>query len=537
MFACLPFDIMWLIWGEFVDANDKGLSTLDVAFCNHSMRADILRLLAKSKISTNFGGHVMKGEQLGMYLNWVAMRNVHCQSELFVKSADIPSMMRYLSHPMEQVTKMCFFSPFPQSYDVISSIASFIACFPALQEIDCDAFFGAACELTDYHLKGFINMKCPLKTLKIANCLDVSGAMMTLVLSAVANTLQDLTCNALDDTALICLSHELKHLQYLRMACDHIHTLSSLQQFCSCMSNSLKSLVLFRTSPNKGDRVSLDDTLVETIASAAVNLSYLQVSGFGLLDEPAVTVKSLRYVLDNNPNIATISLRDTTIFVEERLDNGNIVVEMRCGAYGGNDFIASFCSVDNLVVQKLEDHDFFRCNRKTLRLMGNRWGQSLKEVECEFDDSVRDADFEYFLECSPNITAMELNYSKGIGDSGLSMVPIFCSKLEVLKISYFYIITDEGMLRLLKGYQRFNTLQELTLSNCHNLGNDTIEHIAEYCPCLSVLRLRQYFLGETIFELILERKLRAEYIQCDDAEWVQQQLVEANFHPIPSLCS
>lgn len=504
MFACLPYDIIWLILHEFVKFDHaKGLSTLDVAFCNHSMRSDILRYL--TQCNPKQLGYGASFAHVGEYLNWLTIRNVPGMSELDVRPADIPNIVQHLTRPMPQITKLSFNDKLPLSCDVITSIAAFIACFPALAEIEC----GIRCAdvMSDHHLKEFVHMRCPLKTLTVVSCSKVSASMLSLVISAVASTLQELTCDALDDTSLDCLARELKNLRTLSLGCDHIQSLSSLQQFLQCVSSSLTSLTIFHIDHQFG--APFNDAHIEIITAAAARLKYISVGDYEDVDVPALTAMSLQYTLANNPNMKHVTLRGTKINVKQRHNNGDVIVELRCGQYdGGNEFIAGFCSVDHLMVQSLlECWDGEGYSSTTLRLIGNRWGKELKEFECLFDDSVLDADFQHFLLCCPAIISMDLSHSTSISDNGLAMLPMFCCKLEVLEINAFDLLTNDGMRRILQGYQRFNTLKELSLYNCH-LGVQTLEYIAENCPQLRVLRLIDVNICEEDVEtLINEGKL------------------------------
>lgn len=246
MFAVLPRDIVQCVVQEYLLLDLRGWSRIDVAFCSHGFRADWLSILAQADVTCK---QVLQNTTATVgYLHWIAKRNVQ-QKQLWLD----PHLMAVgdLQVELPTVTQIEFHNCTP-SVDVDAApIAAFLSCFPSIEEFSFRMQvqqYGQETQpgwtkLQDKHLLlGFTKLHCPLQSLDLLFCEQVSAAAIAQMVSRFAQTLRSLRCTRLDDPALATIAKLCRHLTSFHIALDYITDTALLYQLL--VSNELVSLSL-----------------------------------------------------------------------------------------------------------------------------------------------------------------------------------------------------------------------------------------------------------------------------------------------------
>ncbi|XP_048195832.1 dynein regulatory complex subunit 6-like [Perognathus longimembris pacificus] len=112
----------------------------------------------------------------------------------------------------------------------------------------------------------------------------------------------------------------------------------------------------------------------------------------------------------------------------------------------------------------------------------------LQKIRCEGNRMITDACFKNIDRNHPNITHIYMVDCQGITDGGLKSLSLL-KQLTVLNLANCVRIGDVGLQKFLDGPSS-TKIRELNLSNCVLLGDASIVKLAERCPNLNYLSLR-----------------------------------------------
>ncbi|XP_006775010.1 PREDICTED: F-box/LRR-repeat protein 13 [Myotis davidii] len=113
---------------------------------------------------------------------------------------------------------------------------------------------------------------------------------------------------------------------------------------------------------------------------------------------------------------------------------------------------------------------------------------NLRKIRFEGNKRITDSCFKHIDKHYPNISHIYMANCKGITDSSLkSLSPL--KQLSVLNLANCIRIGDTGLKQFLDGPSS-TKLRELNLSNCIQVGDASILRLAERCPNLNYLSLR-----------------------------------------------
>lgn len=186
-------------------ADVKYLSKLDVAICNHSMRADLLAVLTKITSPKKVYGD--KVTLTLNYIQWVVARKVKLL-ELMVGLEDIQGVVEGIRFfaPIPSIQKVYFDEPTDENgcqvdfNPSVGMFAVFLSKFPSLKG------FSGWWTMTDDHLAIVRSFGYNLEKVDIMSCPFLSSSAVAAFISSVAHSLLEVECSSLDDEGLLALS-------------------------------------------------------------------------------------------------------------------------------------------------------------------------------------------------------------------------------------------------------------------------------------------------------------------------------------------
>lgn len=209
----LPGDLLITILEDYVSANTTHLSALDVAYCNRSMRVEILSVLGRVRCGVNsscFQFELMEGQALDNHLQWISSRKI-LLSAIYINAFDANSAAPYLAHcPIKEVHLM-------KSSRVSADFSLFLDALPYLHTVTLrgDSFCFAHADVLQLSHR-------QLSTLIMPGTPNVMPYDICEVIVSMCDTLQTLRCDILDDQALIKVADMCVHVKSLSFDCMHI---------------------------------------------------------------------------------------------------------------------------------------------------------------------------------------------------------------------------------------------------------------------------------------------------------------------------
>lgn len=532
MLLRLPLDISHVILEDFIGILcARSLSALDIAACNHRTRRELLVLLTKIR-PTSANGEAAAA-LLGNYIVWVALRKLQVHSLCVDVSClrDSITALKVLGKvQFTHVKALSFHNPStsPVKVNTVHYAALLYHMCPHIERIDCSAFPA----LTNEVLLLFGHLK--FKSLNLRNCTKVTPAAVERVLHAMSDTIQELSCDVLEQPAWELFACICTKLKYMRITCNLSYI--ALDRICSSTCCRLEVLH-FHTASQK-----LTAAQVHTIAQRCPMLRIFTAE-CKIADDNVLGAESWNAVithcllLERMHLMSGCSVVDMTFFRDEEVHFGRTG---RINIRSSNSEMLSQCFVGLAAphVRAFSSH-CTAIGSNSLRLIANLFGADLHAFDSYIDD-IDVGHLLYFLSRCPYLRELALDCTVfSLTDSCLTDIANFCPKLIKLTVKCAFSISDDGVSDMLikfqhctrLKFQHCSRLKSLTLDTCPELTDITLAAIAAFPDTFDFLTLLATGIRkESVVKFIVSGKLSVRVmLVCSDAAWVRRELAERDF--------
>ncbi|KAM4874604.1 F-box and leucine-rich repeat protein 13 isoform 2-T2 [Thomomys bottae] len=315
----------------------------------------------------------------------------------------------------------------------------------------------------DFSTSKTISEKCVVSTLQKwrlnVMCLNFRGYLFqTKTLKAISHckNLQELNvsdCPSLTDESMKHISEGCPGVLYLNLSNTTItnRTMRLLPRNFPNLQNL--SLAYCRKFTDKGLQYL-------SLGNGCHKLIYLDLSGC-----TQISVQGFKNIADSCSGIMHLTINDMPTLT----DNCVKVLVEKCFRITSVVFLGS---------PHISDYTFKALSKSC----------SLRKIRFEGNKRITDESFKYIDKYYPNITHIYMVDCKGITDSGLKSLSLL-KQLTVLNLANCIRIGDIGLKQFLEGPSS-TKIRELNLSNCVLLGDSSVVKMAERCPNLHYLSLR-----------------------------------------------
>lgn len=555
----LPDDLLRDILEQYLCINVIGLSKLDVAFCNHILRNQMMAVLRTVSVaeSVQLDTILLKNRRLKQYMEWIVSRQFtvmelhvcpfqrsHPPCAFFVingccfyhtwhpfynydrRRTRIPrklldwncycvSLFRnitlievgFVLHIMPGITKLRF--PFFKIGVVFYT--GFEACFPNVTELD----FSGWEYLLDDTLEQLGGIRSPLTVLKLGGCFYISSQVVSKVCRSHAHPLQELVCDVLRDQALNELTDHCHQLTSLQIACNWVGNAGSIEELCAANASCLKHLTLRYEEKyhTVGDVITND-----MVANITSSCCYLQHICFGD-SVTTITFDCLPVLLNNCPNMRKVQLLHAALRScanDDRPLRGN-QCHLDVSRYTVAPLLAGLLWQLPVQFTSLVSEPFIAT------VLVEACGSDL--LMLELDSRFAIMNFLHILCCCPNLHTLKVpRYYET--SASLLLLPVRCPALTVLNFSHTLLSTEELLAWL--DSCRTNDIAIMTaleFPNAVNFTDEVLRRVAAQFPALRSLDIAGTpVTKETLVELMHSRALQLKELKCSCWTDKRQQL-------------
>lgn len=433
MLGILSLDLITVILEEYIGADVRRMSALDVACCGRSNRAELLAVLAHVRSHFPDKSDALKGSAMSNYLQWVSARAMPI-SQLSIDSDDLAQaadILKNASSTLLRVEKVTLRNN-PSDTTCSDALVAFLACLPHLSEFVC----------SEYVVAVEVARLCG-RRLKALHLLTIASPPHMHISE---NTLKLIRRSMFDDTALIAIAEhcvELKSIHADLGQCSE----ATIEQAFSKLGRHLEEVSIVCNQ--------LDHSLAHKITSLCPHLtkfallsnaSYRPNADFS----PSATL-AFDAITQNCPAIRTVQLLGATISIS--LVNGHDA-RAQDGTHGfwtpGGGVIQAICStvpMRSVFLRKL--------SAAMLRLLAEVIGPNLDAVSGWLADDVDDKVLIDLLSHCPNLITLRMHCALAdqITDASLSQIFALCPFISTLKLIGYHRGADAAFLELLQGFQ------------------------------------------------------------------------------------
>lgn len=512
-FKLLPEDLTFVLLTDWLCVWLDLLSAVDVACCNHSCRPAWLLALSKVRRAT---WHTYK--PICNYLQWLHDRRVH------ISTLDVdPRILVELddSSPAFAVstTAVEFHSC---SHDIPFGVQRFLAYFPHLQEL---TWRGSG--LTDHQALELTNLRAPLRRLQLDDN-KLSPAVIAGICMPICNTLEDLSCDRVDDMLLWRLAR----------CCQRITSVS--WESVECMQTA--SLLAFFAANSHMQRIYfggkiVTNTLLHGILAVCPDLEYVHIG-----ETSPATIDM--FTAFSNPTHAKLKQVDMLNVTVRFISTPTRVCEVATIGTGFGDYDFTCNDMDDLLGAlhtpmrslRIDQSAFLEVSvdASNICILANLHGRSLQVLDLWFD--AERAEVQYFLKRCPNLVEMFLHSATAgnhITNNDMLDLPAWCPKLTKMGLCNCAVdLSDEALASALKAWSPNITVLELF--GCRGLTDAFLPLLAQACPRLHDLSVRNtLFSKEALVDCVLscapDRNNRGDWrLICPNngsTDWIKAQLV------------
>lgn len=543
MLSSLPLDIFRSLVEEYLCLDVKGLSSIDISFCNRLCRPDLLALLAQ--VRTHDEQQHTEPLTLESYLNWLASRGVRVP-KLQLELDALAQGPLSVGQPVLGVEHIAFTGqPSIEAAHMGSAlfqlVLQFLHLFPSLRLLGCWA------SITDSQL-------LTVQRLFLLDGLDLTSSYSSLTsdgiaacVSSLGSAMRTLKCARLDEDGLAAIAEQCHCFTSLDFGCSRLCSYDSLVHLCAMNAHSLQHLSLQCGS-------GLDD-LIARIATSCPHL----VSFRGFVVNAVDSAPAALCLLAHCPAVQLIELRDLIITVRRERDidgnrNERKFLDISCPILPHYQDQVAFLSQLSLPVRACRmifaDES---AAAASLLCLGRRFGPALESLDLRLTGMkglLKTAQYvRPLLECSPNLTSLKLcPFADATLFEQLSVLPATCPKLRKLSIvtdfnTHFYGNASLGnVLTLLDAFKASpnNVVCELELPNkVLALTATTLNAIADAFPRLHAFSCAYNVVNkDALLDLMLSGRWRARRttVCSPAAEWIAGQLRQRGFHHTLDMC-
>lgn len=219
----IPFDLFQHILSDWLEADIKVISNLDIAFSTH--RQDFLLMLTLLTNHSNLEGVQDHAE----YLKWIYARKMPLCT-LWLALADVPDLVNELAGMSFPTIQKVHLQASQRCELDTASWASFLSHFPGL------TLFTSWATMEDAHVLAFQAQRYALVHLELTDCTKVTRPVLLELIASNCLTLEVLRSWYLDDGCLTELTKcQFPKLKDTTIDCSLIRDPSSLVKLCTLL--------------------------------------------------------------------------------------------------------------------------------------------------------------------------------------------------------------------------------------------------------------------------------------------------------------
>lgn len=301
MLSRLPVDLFRAIIEDYLHSDLRLLVQLDIAFCNHKQRSDLLALLDQG-VKIHHGKGFTKPQPLQEYLQWTASRAVQL-SRLAIDIGVFKGGKLALAQCSN--VKSIELMHIHRSTDIpIENIVHCLNHFPSLEVLSCWSV------ITAEQVLCLQSLEQPLRGLDLTKTSFANDSALRTVAQFVlslSSGMHTLKLNLINDKGLARIADHCHSLQTLQLKCTMLSSSDGVVRLCAANSSTLKSLTL---------EDSLDD-LIPLIVPCCPNLVRFRGAFLKLSDPTASILLLLAHCL----RINFISINEMIVRVVENGDS------------------------------------------------------------------------------------------------------------------------------------------------------------------------------------------------------------------------
>lgn len=447
MLPRIPDDVAVDILLTWLPISLSCLSKLDVAHCNHAERRHWLYFLHAVSYS-----NVPTFSPLLVFLKWLLDRKVHTECII----ADI-SMVHELDRVQFSISMPAILTVAFRAEGFSSSpfgLRAFFSLFPSIQVL---SFVG--CPVNDHQLLELCHFKLPIRKLFLKGCNLISAGTATNVINTMSSTLELLTCDVLDDWAVLTLSRSCRKIRSLELTVQSDkNKTSSILEFCAInMHLAVVSFVCVDRGPSP-----ITNELVSSMVELCPHLQSVNLMN---------TTADYRSFITLVTNCAHLQAA--------RVRNGKDSVEIKlCGQP------AKICNLSwtgrsdlghTLLSQLPQDIAVYSIygggakarllDKEGLLLLAQRHGPLLESVRLRLHTDVSKADVHLFLSRCPKLSTLMFKCADKdlLEDDDINCLSDYCPQLRSLGLLHCHKLTDAGIHRAIC---HLDKLMKLNVQGC-----------------------------------------------------------------------
>lgn len=500
-FTALPQDFVLAILENWLSICPWEIARLDVAFCNHSMRASILTLLATVRVNEEHPLAILKQiTHISEYATWIAARSIRINKMILKYPCQ-----RICSPPLPGIRELYIDDvPSEHSLEDESTFLANMMLFPSVTRFDCHR---ACCCLYNF---GNVLAKLPWKLTSLdANNCCWYGGMLSVVTSAIGSELEELKA---DVTNVHVLRNNCRKLRRLMLGCGSPLTINNMVIFC--INNPLL------------EQLTLEPTLFvltnDAIRQITKRCRLLKSIRLGADYSDPVGVISV--ICKNCPSIEHIDAGDVSCCFFVRQWDGKKACDLkiqdisRCSSFSNLLDVVPFPIAGLIFVRDGFKNEWFK-------LVAARCGNDLDTL------TIRHLSEDITMECMLSFARVcrnvnHLRLSRRGPEGKSSCYPLTClaefRNLQTLQLCpAVFDVTDVGFIAFLKSLsvRRRMRLRAVFLDGCKKLTDESLLAIARYLPDLNTLSVVNTGMKHsTIVNLVKTAQVGAKDIFCADRD-------------------
>lgn len=319
----------------------------------------------------------------------------------------------------------------------------------------------------------------------------------------------------LGEEDLVTLAETCHMLEAMSLSADKMTSLSGLEQLCVANAN-LTSLTL--SVMRLGTEAIT--TLLTNISNSCTHLKL-----FALSHADVDTVAVALHIFKVCVHIETVLLPQATLRI--RSGKHGLCCDFKW-VRGTQPSLVDFFRAFPIPIRSFEGKTF------PAGLLGKSPSVALEDISLRkcFPAHLSDDMVIEISEQCPNLTTVVFCECINLTPAAFVALARRCPRLKTICLHSIHHIDDDALFGL---WEACKDLKTIILGSFRQVTGSSLRKIVELLPNLITIGVALCAVEkEVILELILDRKLKARTVICDEWCWIEELLKEVDFHPIPS---
>lgn len=239
MLTQLPLDLFRSITEDYLRIDVRHLSHLDIAFCNHRQRSDLLALVREVRAVNET--LCTKGAAFRQYLQWLRSRHVRVLA-MWISVSVFADELPVLTQPLFGVLDIHLH---PQAkrqkkFAHMERVLAFLKHLPDLKMLS----LWMTIRNEQLEVLEQLTSSIPLEHLDLLECTKITSVAATKLICCIGKHLKVLRCHVLKSAGLLQIADCCRSLTTLVLHCSHHVSSLSLERLCAANALSLTQLSL-----------------------------------------------------------------------------------------------------------------------------------------------------------------------------------------------------------------------------------------------------------------------------------------------------